>query len=288
MDTAPNERESRSAPAAGAPSKDAPARPAAAGWRPWLRWVAVVGWALIALVVAHRVAPRVQLSPVTAYAIGFAAVAFGVLGTAWRCPAVTRRSLPLLIAPCGALVLLSRSTLPELDVAMAVTVCLLMGCTLLGAVVGWAIEHPGHLVFVAIVSAAADALSVLHPSGPSAAIAQSEVALSVLALPWPMLGTPSIEPFLGAGDVVFTSLYIACGRKHALAERRTVAALTLGFAVTMVAVVALEIAVPALPFLGMAMVLAQPQARRPPVRDRIRGYAVAAAVVAAVAGLLLI
>jgi hypothetical protein len=55
----------------------------------------------------------------------------------------------------------------------------------------------------------------------------------------------------------------------------------------MVFVIALEAAVPALPFLGMAMVAAHPQARRPPERDRIRGYAIAAAVVAAVAALLL-
>jgi putative NIF3 family GTP cyclohydrolase 1 type 2 len=55
----------------------------------------------------------------------------------------------------------------------------------------------------------------------------------------------------------------------------------------MVAVVALEAAVPALPFLGLAMVIAHRQARRPPERDRIRGYAMAAAVVAGVAVLLL-
>jgi hypothetical protein len=36
------------------------------------------------------------------------------------------------------------------------------------------------------------------------------------------------------------------------------------------------------------MLLWQPQARRPPERDRKRGYALAAAVVAAVAALLLI
>jgi hypothetical protein len=288
METARTESEAQTgAAASGAPGR-APAGPAARSGRQWLRWLAAVGWAVIALVVAHRLAPGVQLSPIAGYAIGFGAVAFGALAAAWRCPKVTRRSLPLLIAPCAALFWLSRTPAPELEMAIAVTVCLLTACTLLGAVVGWAIEHPGHLVFVAIVSSAADVFSVFHPSGPSSAIAQSEVALSVLALPWPMLGTRFVEPFLGAGDVVFTSLYVACGRKHALPERRTAAALTLGFAVTMVAVVALQAALPALPFLGMAMLLAQPQARRPPERDRKRGYALAAAIVAAVAALLLV
>jgi hypothetical protein len=266
----------------------APGGPSPARSRPWLGWVAAVGWAVVALLAAHRVAPRIQIAPLGAYAIGFGVVALGVLGTAWRCPPVTRRALQLSVVPCLALLWLSDHPLPVLEMAGAVTVCLLMACTLLGGAVGWAIEHPGHLVFVAIVSAAADVFSVFHPQGPSAAIAQSEVALSVLALPWPMLGTPFVEPFLGAGDIVFTALYVACGRKHALPEWRTAAALTLGFVVTMVAVIALELAVPALPFLGMAVVLAQPQARRPPQRDRARGYALAAAVVAVVAGLLLL
>jgi hypothetical protein len=257
-------------------------------WRPWLRWLAVIGWAVLMLVVAHRLAPQVELSPLLAYAIGFAAVALSALGAAWRCPARKPRALVSIVPPCAALLWLSVYPWRELDMAVAVTVCLLLSCSALGAVVGAAIEHPGQLVFVAIVSSAADVLSVFHPSGPSAAIVQSEAALSVLALPWPMLGTPFIEPILGAGDVVFTSLYVACTRRHALHSLRTGVALTLGFAVTMVAVVALEAAVPALPFLGFAMVVAHPQARRPPERDRIRGYAIAALVVLAVAGLLLI
>lgn len=286
------------APSDGGQSDARGGRPRAAGpvaptergpaLRAWVRWVAVIGWAVVLLVAAHRLAPRVDASPLLAYAIGFMAVALAALGSAWRCPAVKQRALVGVVLSAAALLWLSANPLSELDMAVAVTVCLLVCCTLLGAVVGGAIEHPGQLVFVAIVSSAADVFSVFHPSGPSAAIVHSEVALSVLALPWPMLGTPFIEPFLGGGDVVFTSLYVASSRRHALSSARTGIALTLGFAVTMVAVVALEVAVPALPFLGLAMVVAHPQARRPPERDRLRGYAVAAVVVAVVAGLLLI
>jgi len=260
----------------------------ARSWRPWLRWLAVIGWAVVTLVAAHRLAPRLNISPLVAYAIGFMVVALSALGAAWRCPAVKPRALVAVVPPCAALLWLSAHPPAELDMAVAVTVCLLLACTLVGAVVGGAIEHAGQLVFVAIVSSAADVFSVFHPSGPSAAIVHSEVALSVLALPWPMLGTPFIEPILGAGDVVFTSLYVASSRRHALSAARTALALTLAFAVTMVAVVALEAALPALPFLGLAIVVAHPEARRPPERDRLRGYVVAAVVVAAVAGLLLI
>jgi len=258
-----------------------------ATWRGWLRWLAAIGWAVIVLVLAARSAADVDVPALLAYAIGFTVVAGAALVSAWRCPAAPPAALLFAALAAAALLLLGSHPLPPLDMAVAVTACLLVGGTLVGAVVGRAMEHPGHLVFVAIVSSAADVFSVFHPSGPSAAIVESEAALSLLALPWPMLGTQAIEPFLGVGDVVFTALYVAAARRHALSARATVLALTLGFAVTMVAVVVLEAAVPALPFLGLSMVIAHRQARRPPQRDRIRGYAMAAAVVAGVAALLL-
>lgn len=256
--------------------------------RRWLRWIAAAGWAVVLLVFAHRLAPQLALDPLVSFGIGLTAVAATVLATASRCPPAGRLALPGAALPMLALVWLSAHPLPDLEMAVAVTACLLLGCTLLGSIVGSAIEHAGHLVFVAIVSAAADVFSVFHPSGPSAAIVQSETALSVLALPWPMLGTAAIEPLLGAGDVVFTALYVASARRHGLAMGRTLLALTAAFAMTMVCVIVLEVAVPALPFLGLAMVAAHPEARRPPLRDRNRGYAMAAAVVAVVAGLLLL
>jgi hypothetical protein len=230
----------------------------------------------------HAVSATVMLAPRAAYVAGFTAVTASAIATAWACPRFPKRALGSLAIPCGALLVLSFVGASELLTAASVTAALLLGATLLGAVVGGAIEHPGHLLFVAIVSAAADTLSLFHPNGPTAAIAQSKAALSLLALPWPMLGTPNIEPFLGAGDVVFTALYIATSRRHALSLPKTVAALTLAYAVTMVAVVALESPVPVLPLLGLAIVLAHPEARRPPPRDRMRGFTFAALVVAAV------
>jgi hypothetical protein len=250
--------------------------------RGWLSWLAVVACAEVALFGAHAVAAAVALAPVAAYVVGFSAVTASAIATACACPRFPKRALFCLALPACALLVLSQTGASELAVAAIVTAALLLGASLLGAVVGGAIEHPGHLVFVAIVSAAADTLSLFHPSGPSAAIAQSKAALSLLALPWPMLGTRNIEPFLGAGDVVFTALYIASSRRHALPLHKTVLALALAYAVTMAAVVAFESPVPVLPLLGLAVVLAQPKARRPPRGDRVRGFTVAALVVAAV------
>ena len=254
--------------------------------RPWVRWIAAIAWAEVLFVGAHRLAPSLQVSPLVAYVVGFSAVVLMAIVCAWRCPPMRRPALALLAVPALGLYLVQHAR-SDLDAALIVTACLLFGGTLVGSAVGSAIEHAGHLVFVAIVSAAADVFSVFHPSGPSSAVVQSEVALSLLALPWPFLGGSTIEPFLGVGDVVFTALYIACARKHGLSLGRTALALTLGYAVTMVAVVALEVAVPALPFLGLAMVAAHAQARQPPHKDRAPGYATAGLVVALVAVLLL-
>jgi hypothetical protein len=101
-----------------------------------------------------------------------------------------------------------------------------------------------------------------------------------------MLGTPAIEPLLGAGDVVFTALYLASSRRHGLPWRRTMIALLLAYAVTAAVVLVLETAVPALPLLGLAVVLAHPEARRPRIADRQRGMALSIAAVLGVAALL--
>ncbi len=255
--------------------------------RAWLRWLGAVAAFDLLLLCAHALGARLSLSPFVAYAVGFSVVCGSALLTSLACPPVTRRALPIAALLALALWPLSQYPPPELLLALCVTSVLLLAGTLLGSVVGFAIEHPGHLVFVAIVSSVADLLSVFHPSGPSAEIAQSEAALSVLALPWPMLGTTHIEPFLGVGDVVFTALYLASTRRHGLPLWRSVLALTLGFGVTMAAVLALQSAVPALPMLGLAMVVAQPRARRPPAVDRVRGYALALLICALAALLLL-
>jgi hypothetical protein len=257
------------------------------GTRDWVRWIASLGASAVLLVAASAIAPRVTLDPVVAYAIGFAMVVASALASALCCPRLDKRALWFSALACVPLGWLTMHRPPEIAAAVVVTLALLVAGTTIGNAIGSAIEHPGHLVFVAIVSAAADVASVFHPSGPSSAIAQSKAALSVLALPWPMLGTDRLEPFLGVGDVVFTALYLASTRRHALALWRSLLGLTLGYAVTMVTVVALEVAVPALPFLGLGVVLAQPSARRPPRQDRMRGYTLAALVVCVVAVLLL-
>jgi hypothetical protein len=225
--------------------------------------VRAIATAVAALLGASVVAPHVPMPPVIAFVLGFSAIVAGVLSTSVGCPRPPKVALLGVLVCAGVLAVLSEVgvALPPWLAAAVVTALLLAGATLLGASVGAGVEQAGHLWVVAVVSSLADAASVLSPSGPSAMIAESEVALSVLALPWPMLGTDAIEPMLGAGDVVFAALYFAAARKHGLPPWRTWVALASGFALALACVVGLEQAVPALPFLGLAIVVAHPQAR---------------------------
>jgi hypothetical protein len=134
--------------------------------------------------------------------------------------------------------------------------------------VGARVQHAGHLGVVAYVSSIADLTSVFHESGPSAQILESAPTLAVLAVGAPMPGTADVSPILGVGDVVFVGLYLAACRAHGLARSRTLLALAVALGLTFVVLVALARPVPALPMLGLAIVLAHPQTRWPPASER--------------------
>lgn len=240
-----------------------------------------------AFALAYAISDTLACSAYLAHAAGFACVVACTLAVSRFAPdriaIVPRMLLAAIALVAGAYALRE----PVWLCALAVSLALLGAGSSLGAAVGARIEHPGHLLFVALASSLADLFSVVSPTGPSAAIARSELALSLAAVSWPMLGTRSIEPFLGAGDIVFSGLYLASARKHGFALRRTLLALAGGYAVTMIAVFALRTAVPALPFLGGAMLWAHPETRRPPAGDRRRGLLVLSVMAALFLALLL-
>lgn len=226
------------------------------------------------MIALQAIGPSVPAAPLVAFIVAFAAISALSIASACACPVRTRGALAILVVPLAGLAFAAWSGGRDVWHAALVLASLLIAGSALGTVVGASIEHAGYLLFVAIVSSLADAASVLHPSGPSAQIVESEAALSLLALPFAFLGTADTPPLLGVGDVVFTAVYVAAGRRHGLPARRTGLALALAFAVTALVVIAFELPVPALPFLGIAMLIAHPEARRPPAADRRRGFAV--------------
>jgi hypothetical protein len=255
-----------------------------AGLRRWVPWLAAVVLVAAVLVVVAAVSPAIQINLRDGYGVGLFVVALGVIASVSALPRISRRDVRWLALPLSMLAAANGFGWSGVFAALVVTVALLWLGGWVGAWVGGAIEHPGQLLFVALLSSFADVVSVKHPSGVSAAIAESETALSLLALPWPMLGTPSIEPFLGVGDVVFTALYVSAARAHGLSLWKTQSALLAGFVVTTLLVLASETAIPALPLLGVAMLVAHREVRTPREADRRVGWMVIAlaAVVATV------
>ena len=212
-------------------------------------------------------------APILAYLLAFSCVVACTLGTAAHAPAAARTCVWGCLT---GLVLLSaaawRGTRSGLLLpGSGVLIGLLLLGTGVGALVGRRIEHPGHLLFVAVVSSLADIWSVTQPGGISKAIVEEPLALSLAALPWPMLGSGELAPLLGVGDVVFTGLYLAASRAHALPLRRSVLALAAGYAITTALVIATQRPIPVLPMLGACMVIAQPKARTVTPLDRRRG-----------------
>lgn len=235
-------------------------------------WLAALGGSTAWLVSCGVLGPFLPLPARVAFVVGFASVSAAALWVGSRV-ILSRHRLTAAAGLAACLGLASVYGLRGSGLVAAATVSfgLLTVGSLVGAAVGSRIEHPGQLLFVAPLAAAADLISVHHPEGVSAAILSDARALSVLALPFPMLGTAAIEPLLGVGDVVFVSLYLAVARRHALSVPVTVLALAVAFAVTAGWVLWSAQATPALPMLGAAMLLAHSRARRPRAEDRLPG-----------------
>lgn len=238
----------------------------------WWRWLCVLAMSCVALAASTWVSPATAVHPFVGFVLAFVCVALATLLTSWSTPVTSTAMLGWCLVPLCALGFQKTFPQPGLLAALLVLPSLLAFGTLIGGAVGARVQAAGHLVFVACVSSAVDVFSVLAPSGPTAALIASPTAMSLLALPWPIFGTSDIVPILGVGDVVFASLYRSAARAHGLSSTRTWLALSGGFAFTLGALLWLQRPIPALPFLGLAFVVAHPAARAVPLADRKRGW----------------
>jgi hypothetical protein len=153
----------------------------------------------------------------------------------------------------------------------------------IGGFIGERIQHPGHLLPACVVVAAVDLTSVVSRFGPTHAIAESERALSLAAISFPVPGTSLAAPALGVGDLIFMAIVFAACRVHHLSVVR---ATVLCLGATWLAGVGsalLETAVPALMPVGAAVVLGIPPLRRLRREDR-RAAVVAMVIAVSIAG----
>ena len=250
--------------------------------------VGTLGLATWVLSLASPFAPwPIETSPLAArgaFVLAFVWVSIECLAGATLAPEITPRRLIVtgLVAALTLVGLALGGVSPAPLTTALVSALLVLAGASAGAWVGSRIQHAGHLGVVAIVSSLADAASVLQPSGPTAQILESAPTLSLLTLGAPMLGTADVPPILGVGDVVMSALYVGAARKHHLPERCTWIALAAGLAAAMLGVLVLELPLPALPFLGVAILVAHPEARLPPRKERVQaaiGVAILIAIV---------
>lgn len=214
------------------------------------------------------------IAALAAYWIGFGAVCAMTIASGALVGPRPPRALVIWIPVALVLVALASANVPAssgppgIGGSAVVIAALLASGSISGGVLGARIAHPGHLSVVAVVSSLADLWSVLGSSGPTATIVTNAPLLSVLALPFPMLGTSDIEPLLGLGDIVFVALYLTASERFGLEKRRTMLALSVAFALTALFVILLARPIPALPFLGLAILVAHPEGRLPPPSER--------------------
>ena len=187
----------------------------------------------------------------------------------------------------GGLTLLAAAAFAgrALPVAGAAAVINLALCALahaVGASIGRRVAHPGHLLPACAVAAAADVASLVHPSGPSHAIASSERALAFFAVGFPVPGTHLVAPALGVGDLVFLALVLGVAAAHRLSLARATLAGAAGLGIAGALSARFELPIPALVPIGAAVVAGLPEARRLRREDR-RPAAIAVAIAAAIA-----
>jgi len=186
------------------------------------------------------------------------------LASAARLP--RRLAIALPAACCAALV--GAALALRHPPAPLVNLTLVVVAHAVGTAIGRRVQHPGHLLPACIVAAAADAVSVLHPAGPSHAIAQSDAALSVLSIQFPVPGAPAVAPVLGVGDLVFFALVLGVVTTHGLSVLRA-SLLGLAGALSAGALAAtLHAPIPALIPIAGLVVLGLPAARRLRAEDR--------------------
>ncbi|MCC7535426.1 MAG: hypothetical protein IT379_04410 [Deltaproteobacteria bacterium] len=223
-----------------------------------------------------------------AYIVAFVAVAALGMVAAHMAARISRRAaaISFAVAVSSLGVAAWVGVAPGSAWVLATSVALLVGGSSLGALVGARIDSPGHLLPVVVVSSLVDLASVLHPAGPSANLVESPRALALLAVWFPLLDAGRLAPILGVGDIVFAALYVAAIRRHGLSLVRVTVAAIGGLLVTMVLVILTAMPLPALPLLGIAVVLAIPEARRIPAADRRNAWLVMVALAVIVAALL--
>lgn len=228
--------------------------------RPAARWSPLLGLGVAPAVSGAAVAVALALAPPPTLALLVGGIAL-VLGASFAALAVAARArVPIVThAIVGAFAIAGvvvAYLVAERSLAWVPLVNLLLvgGGWAIGGAIGSRVEHAGHMLPAACVAAAADLASVLHPSGPSHAIAANERALSVIALNVPLPGGIA-APVLGVGDLVFAAIALGVAARHEVPLLGPLAGCAIGAGGSIALAGFLERPIPALVAMGALAVL---------------------------------
>lgn len=239
--------------------------------------------ALLAL--ALWLAPHIALGEAATELASFFGAIASSIGALWAMARGSDVRLRRITTLAAILAMLACAVLkPQVAwAAIIVDLALVSLAHVLGSAIGGRVQHAGHLLPATVVAACADVISISHPQGPTHAIVESEQAMSLLAFAFPVPGHLAMAPALGAGDLVFTALWLAAAVKHRLSTSRVALGALLGALISGLVSAALQTSVPALPAIGALLLLLTPAARRLEGRDKqISVYAIVIAVALAI------
>lgn len=158
----------------------------------------------------------------------------------------------------------------------ALNVLLLVVAAALGDLLSRQVEKASHLWAIVILSAVMDLWSVT--AGVTAQIVASPSACYYFLLNWPLAGQGGVTyPLIGATDFLFVALFLFLVHKFQLVPARNVIGLAVAMALAVLSAVILGRGVPALPYLGAAMLIINFRAVLPERRELLQ-IAVGAAV----------
>jgi len=255
----------------------------------WLRLSAGLLLTPLLVGLAAWVLPSVPARPSVCDFVSFAgaaSIAIAALALAVRANAPGRVALIVAATATTALVAVAYWQFSSNAALVGVDAALVGLAWALGGSLGWRVQHGSHLFPACIVAASADVVSLLSPEGPSHAVAQSERALSVLAIWFPVPGSSAVAPALGVGDLLFIAFVLGVASAHQLDYKRAVACCALGVAAAGCAAACLGIAFPALVPIAAATSIGLPSIRRLRAVDRRAAhFSMLIAVAVAVASL---
>ena len=220
-----------------------------------------------ALALLDLMIPYTRMGSMIGFSIAFLTLGMVICTSiAWISTRAYSRRAVLSLLVAAAAVIAAGLFAPLTMGAILVGGAWLVAGGVLGVSIGRGVHFASYLWPLVIVALGADIWSVTSPEGVTQTlIVESEAPAATIQLLMLSLVVPGtgLSPVLGIGDILFTGLLVGAARSLSLPIRRLLMGLMVGFGVCLIALLIIQLPLPALPFLGVFGVAALGSAARP-------------------------